>query len=101
MSPILNSTKQQLIANMYTKFEDSSFNSSWENCNKFSNLTGKVGKERKMDRKEEYKQWAWVSIPWYNYSFSICMACLKTVARIVNEKTVTNIYLEKTEKYTN
>ena len=30
--PILNSTIQQLIVHVYTKFQDSSYNSSSENC---------------------------------------------------------------------
>ena len=37
-SPILNPTIQQLIFHLYTKFQDSSFNSSWENCAR-KNLT--------------------------------------------------------------
>ena len=31
-SPILNLTIQQLIVHVYTMFQDSSYNSSWENC---------------------------------------------------------------------
>ena len=50
---------------------------------------------------EEYKQWAQVSMPRYNHSFSKYKPNLIISASTVPEKTVTQIYFEKTEKWIN
>ena len=50
--PILNPTIQQLIVHVYTKFQDSSYNSSSENCDTKKILRNYVIMElRKMDEK--------------------------------------------------
>lgn len=47
---------------------------------------------------KEYEKWAWVSIPQFNHSFSMCTLNLKIPACTVLGKTATQIYLGKTEK---
>ena len=50
MSLILDPTIQQLIAHVFTKFQNSSFTNSWKNCDKKELMvTCKIWKERKTD----------------------------------------------------
>lgn len=57
----------------------------------------KIGREREMDKIEEYKQWGWISVPRHNHSFSMCEANLNIPSCKVSMKTVRQSYFGKTE----
>ena len=50
-----------------------------------------------MGKKEKWRKNINIRATYQNHSVVICMSCLKVVACIVSEKTVTQIYPEKTE----